>query len=518
MNFYIITLGKKALHMPSTTMRRMRMRPAEAQQSSFSSPMGTSTNCRGLELLWFKLLFVLFVVTLLLAQQQVGVNAHQQQPQENQQQPLQDGRPPPPLRRRILLQQEGFRRVAIQGSLEPCFLSVHRRFQRGRQLQQQEGLSSNNNQHQLAAAQRRRRRRRLAAAASCIQKVQAEQAEIAAMLKRSIPTATIVDARQRLVNVQFALVPNDVSNKQVEQIIMISSATATSSVTGQEKAAAVAKKKKNTPLHRQHRVLSSHDFPVVQRDHGSTILAAAQNDDDQVGPILPNSTDDIANMPSIFTVAEYLGFDAIHKQYCLQGEGIVVAVLDSGIDYTHDVFGGLGTVEAYEAAWGSINSSSSTLDLDLDGVMDVDDEDLQKRQQRDGFFPTNVIIEGYDFLGDDKSVNLTLNESSPDDDPMDGPEGHGTMVSSVIMAAAPAVKLLAVKVCNDVQCPDFSIIAGLEYALDPNGDGDTDDAADVANCKSCKIGMICSLKDHESTTELHPRLTHTCIAVCRFHC
>ncbi len=35
------------------------------------------------------------------------------------------------------------------------------------------------------------------------------------------------------------------------------------------------------------------------------------------------------------------------------GSGIRVAVLDSGIDYTHANFAGPGTLAAYEAAYGS---------------------------------------------------------------------------------------------------------------------------------------------------------------------
>lgn len=54
-------------------------------------------------------------------------------------------------------------------------------------------------------------------------------------------------------------------------------------------------------------------------------------------------------------------------------------------------------------------------------------------------------------------------------------------MASAIIASAPQTKLLAVKVCNDVQCPDFTVIEGLEYALDPNGNGDTEDAAGKQN-------------------------------------
>lgn len=65
------------------------------------------------------------------------------------------------------------------------------------------------------------------------------------------------------------------------------------------------------------------------------------------------------------TKVQDLGFD---------GTGVKVAVLDTGIDYTHAAFGGKGTTEAFAAAY----------------------EDNTKR---DGLFPTDAVVEGYDFVG-----------------------------------------------------------------------------------------------------------------------
>ena len=61
--------------------------------------------------------------------------------------------------------------------------------------------------------------------------------------------------------------------------------------------------------------------------------------------------------------------------------GITVAVLDSGVDYTHANLGGAGTLAAYEAAYGTAPG-----------------DPLQTT--RDGLFPTAKVVEGYDFVGE----------------------------------------------------------------------------------------------------------------------
>ncbi|RPI14290.1 MAG: peptidase S8 [Lysobacterales bacterium] len=151
--------------------------------------------------------------------------------------------------------------------------------------------------------------------------------------------------------------------------------------------------------------------------------------------------------------AQNLGFD---------GKGVKVAVLDSGIDYTHAAFGGPGTLDAYAAAWGS----------------DVTDS---RNTTRDGLFPTAKVVEGYDFVGE----LWPFADLVPDPDPIDL-EGHGTHVADIIGGAkgvAPGVSLYAVKVCSAVSssCSGIALIQGMEYVVDPNGDGDTSDRIDVVN-------------------------------------
>jgi subtilisin family serine protease len=157
------------------------------------------------------------------------------------------------------------------------------------------------------------------------------------------------------------------------------------------------------------------------------------------------------------------------------GTGVRVAVLDSGIDYTHYNLGGAGTPEAYAAAYGSGSSDA-------------------KNTTRDGLFPTAKVVDGYDFVGE-VWPNGPLAE---DDDPIDAPAsgdtqgGHGTHVADIIgghsadgvhKGVAPGAALVAVKVCSSVatSCSGVALLKGMDFALDPNGDGDLSDAVDVIN-------------------------------------
>jgi parallel beta-helix repeat protein len=111
------------------------------------------------------------------------------------------------------------------------------------------------------------------------------------------------------------------------------------------------------------------------------------------------------------------------------GENITVAIIDTGIDYTHPDLGG-------------------------------------------GFGPSYKVIGGYDIYNDDS-------------DPMDD-NGHGTHCAGIVAAngtlkgVAPSAKLMAYKVLSSGGSGWSSdVIAGVEMATDPDGDPNTDDGADV---------------------------------------
>ncbi|OGY53863.1 MAG: hypothetical protein A3B15_02015 [Candidatus Buchananbacteria bacterium RIFCSPLOWO2_01_FULL_45_31] len=114
---------------------------------------------------------------------------------------------------------------------------------------------------------------------------------------------------------------------------------------------------------------------------------------------------------------------------CLTGEGVTIAIIDTGIDYTHPDLGGC--------------------------------------------FGTNCkVAGGYDFVN---------NDNNPMDD-----MGHGTHVAAtaagngVLNGVAPGAKLYSYKVLNYKGSGTMSIvIEGIERAVDPNLDGDFSDIIDV---------------------------------------
>lgn len=157
----------------------------------------------------------------------------------------------------------------------------------------------------------------------------------------------------------------------------------------------------------------------------------------------------------------------------LDGFGVDVAVLDSGIDYTHRNLGGAGTLAAYEAAYGTSNADPRNTTLD-------------------GLFPTAKVVRGFDFVGEAWPGTAAMPAPlAPDPDPIDF-GAHGTHVADIIagqstngshVGVAPAARLWAVKVCSAVStsCSGVALLQAMDFALDPNGDGSMDDAADIIN-------------------------------------
>jgi minor extracellular serine protease Vpr len=148
------------------------------------------------------------------------------------------------------------------------------------------------------------------------------------------------------------------------------------------------------------------------------------------------------------------------------GEGITVAVIDTGIDYTHASFGGEGTTEAYKA----------------------NDPNVIE----EGSFPTAKVIGGFDFVGTNYNAgsnNPELRIPKPDNDPLDE-HGHGTHVGATAAGfevegkvgggVAPDALLYAYKVFGKSGSTGVTTLA-LEMAMDPNGDGDVSDHVDVVN-------------------------------------
>ncbi len=168
----------------------------------------------------------------------------------------------------------------------------------------------------------------------------------------------------------------------------------------------------------------------------------------------------------------------------VRGEGIRIGIIDTGIDYYHASFGGTG----------------SSLDYAGDDSTVIEP----------GTFPTVRIVGGYDFAGDDYDANSSdpaHYTPNPDPDPLDC-HGHGTHVAGIAAGngvllngqsftgpwgpgldrddfrvapgMAPKAELYALKIFG---CEGSTHLVGaaLEWAADPNDDGDFSDRLDVVN-------------------------------------
>jgi subtilisin family serine protease len=174
-----------------------------------------------------------------------------------------------------------------------------------------------------------------------------------------------------------------------------------------------------------------------------------------------------------------------------QGEDITIGVIDTGIDYIHTNFGGTGIY---------VGQNFTTIDEAVNA------------------FPTAKVVGGYDFAGDDYDADISyFSTPSPDPDPMDC-NGHGSHVSGTAAGlgvlpdgstyvedgadtyaalmdltsaeytakfrigpgVAPKAQLYALRVFGCEGTTNLTEQA-IEWAMDPNGDGDLSDHLDVIN-------------------------------------
>ena len=162
------------------------------------------------------------------------------------------------------------------------------------------------------------------------------------------------------------------------------------------------------------------------------------------------------------------------------GKGVRIGIIDSGIDYNHAMFAGSGDVADYTK-----NNPARV---------------------EPGTFPTEKVVGGYDFAGDEYDGTQT---PRPDSDPLDCEENsHGSHVAGIAAGmgvltngvpysggygeelnmdkfligpgVAPEAKLYALKVFGCKGTTGLSVDA-MEWAADPDADGDLSDRLDVVN-------------------------------------
>ncbi len=178
----------------------------------------------------------------------------------------------------------------------------------------------------------------------------------------------------------------------------------------------------------------------------------------------------------------FIGAPYAWSQYRVTGKGIKIGIIDTGIDYIHKDFGGSGSQQDY-----SINDPTTI---------------------SDGLFPTSKIAGGYDFVGENYDPEVLGNNIPiPDPDPFDQ-NGHGTHVAGIIggygvlnsgatytfdytqliisypflvhPGVAPKTELYALKIFSKASKSEI-LIPAIEWAIDPNQDGDFSDHLNILN-------------------------------------
>lgn len=177
--------------------------------------------------------------------------------------------------------------------------------------------------------------------------------------------------------------------------------------------------------------------------------------------------------PGLVSTAPLVGAPRVWSQPGLTGREVKIGIIDTGVDYLHRAFGGSGDYTGHS----------------------FDDQIVPW---------TGKVVGGWDFVGDAYNGS---NTAQPDGDPMDC-NGHGTHVAGIAAGygvtaggstylgpwgegldldsmaigpgVAPEAQIYALKVFGCTGSTGFAP-AALEWALDPNRDGNFSDRLDVVN-------------------------------------
>ncbi len=201
-----------------------------------------------------------------------------------------------------------------------------------------------------------------------------------------------------------------------------------------------------------------------------------------VHPLIAKRPDNARSVPYIGAPALWSGMGGASGK--LTGQGMTIAIIDTGVDYLHTDFGGPG---------GGYADNDPTVIGDAPN------------------FPGVKIAGGYDFAGEDYNADPDAGDYQPvprpDPDPMDC-YGHGTHVAGTVAGygvnavgarylgpygadlnfsdfligpgVAPEAEIYALKIFGCRGATELTVQA-IEWAVDPNGDGDLSDRMDVIN-------------------------------------
>jgi minor extracellular serine protease Vpr len=183
----------------------------------------------------------------------------------------------------------------------------------------------------------------------------------------------------------------------------------------------------------------------------------------EVEQVVPVTLHEPANDTSVPWIGAPEAWEAIDGT----GEDIIIAVIDTGVDYTHRSMEGSGDTAEYD-----LIREDTTVIPEIDGVP---------------VFPTAKVIDGFDFVGPDYDASGEVGSPVPvpNPNPIDV-NGHGTHVAGtaagvevlddqdeirVGSGVAPGALVYALKVFGDVAGSTAVTADAIEWAVDPQGDG-----------------------------------------------
>lgn len=247
-----------------------------------------------------------------------------------------------------------------------------------------------------------------------------------------------------------------------------------------------------------YRVDTAYNGVAVIADPGDVARLRAIAD---VRAVVPLPRHERGNATSVPFVTAPAAWRAAPGGYA--GQGVRIGVIDSGIDYVHRTFAGSGSASDLSDARNAANNpAASTTGPTTFRVRSASGAQL---------FPSERVAGGFDFAGDayDASTRATAvprADPNPMDCPLELGGGHGTHVAGtaggsgvdangqvapwqtawpvpspmVGTGVAPASKLYGLRVFG---CEGSSNLVPLaiDWALDPNRDGNVADRLDVLN-------------------------------------
>ena len=257
----------------------------------------------------------------------------------------------------------------------------------------------------------------------------------------------------------------------------------------QSQAQAAARQSSSQALYTVHNTARG----VVLQGNAAQIRELAHRGDvERITPIIAKERQNASSVVDTKTVNTWT-----RENTGYTGKDVTIAVVDSGVDYTHSDFGGPGTAEAYQKA-----------------------KDMPELPSADsGLIDRNKIAAGVDLVGDSynaSSTNTEQNTPHPDNNPLDcrpdgfGSGGHGTHVAGTAAGygvnqdgttfrgdyskltaeqlsqmkigpgAAPEAQLYSFRVFGCTGTTGV-VVQALDRTLDPNGDGDFSDRANIVN-------------------------------------